>query len=240
MILYDGGRYEGEWKDDKCHGNGTFIYPDGSRYEREHKDDNYDGQGTLTLSTGNKYEGEWKDNIKVGAFIITSSDGTRKTGEYIEGKLQGEPQVIEKIEETGTYDGWVYISINPSLQKNYLKIGYTRRTPEVRARELSEDTGTPTEFLVAYKRQVYDCEKVESLVHKALHRYRITVSSRQSAGRDPTGRQVQDLLAPCVYCFSIYGRSIPQKRIAQFVEPAAELHSGKQNTWKCSGWRQQG
>ena len=126
------------------------------------------------MSTGNKYEGEWKDNIKVGAFIITSSDGTRKTGEYIEGKLQGEPQVIEKIEETGTYDGWVYISINPSLQKNYLKIGYTRRTPEVRARELSEDTGTPTEFLVAYKRQVYDCEKVESLVHKALHRYRIT------------------------------------------------------------------
>ena len=56
-------------------------------------------------------------------------------------------------------EGYVYILINASLQKNTLKIGMTRRTPEMRAEEMSEETGLPSEYIVAYERKVLDCEK---------------------------------------------------------------------------------
>ena len=35
----DGGRYDGEWKDNKAHGKGKFWYMDGDIYEGEWKDD---------------------------------------------------------------------------------------------------------------------------------------------------------------------------------------------------------
>ena len=43
-------------------GSGVFQ-PDneGSRYEGEWKDGKYNGQGTYTLIDGNRFEGEWKD-----------------------------------------------------------------------------------------------------------------------------------------------------------------------------------
>ena len=78
------------------------------------------------------------------------------------------------IEKERTYDGWVYILINGFFPKNTLKIGMTRRTPEIRAREMSDETGMPSEFYVAHEREVYDCEEVEKLVHKELKHYRIT------------------------------------------------------------------
>jgi len=33
----DGKKYEGEWKDDKKHGQGTETYPNGSKYVGEFK-----------------------------------------------------------------------------------------------------------------------------------------------------------------------------------------------------------
>ncbi len=33
MTLVDGSKYEGDWKDDKPHGNGIHKFPDGSTYE---------------------------------------------------------------------------------------------------------------------------------------------------------------------------------------------------------------
>ena len=71
-------------------------------------------------------------------------------------------------------EGYIYILINASLQKGFLKIGMTTRNPEFRARQLSEDTGLPSEYLVAYEKKVSNCEVVERLVHKKLREHRIT------------------------------------------------------------------
>ncbi len=57
----DGGKYEGEFKDGKKHGQGALTFPDGRRFEGEFKDGKKHGQGALTLPDGEKYEGEWKD-----------------------------------------------------------------------------------------------------------------------------------------------------------------------------------
>lgn len=70
--------------------------------------------------------------------------------------------------------GYLYIMVNASLHENWLKIGRTQRSPKTRARELSNQTGLPAEFVVAYKKKFSDCEKAEKLVHDKLKEFRIT------------------------------------------------------------------
>ena len=68
--------------------------------------------------------------------------------------------------------GWVYILSNPAMPE-LLKIGFTERDPSSRAKEISQDTGVPSEFIVDY--QVYSsCPyELESVVHELLQRYRL-------------------------------------------------------------------
>ena len=80
-------------------------------------------------------------------------------------------------------EGYVYILINASLQKNTLKIGMTKRTPEIRAEEMSDETGLPSEYIVAHERKVSDCEEAEAQIHDRLKRYRIT-HSRSDRSRE--------------------------------------------------------
>ena len=69
--------------------------------------------------------------------------------------------------------GCVYILRNPAMP-NLIKIGYTNRTAEVRARELYEGAfGVPKPFVVAH---INDCEephRLEAIVHKRLAEYRV-------------------------------------------------------------------
>ena len=45
MYTYaDGGRFEGEWIDDKVHGRGVSVYASGNRYEGEWVDGKINGQ----------------------------------------------------------------------------------------------------------------------------------------------------------------------------------------------------
>ena len=63
----NGGKYVGEFKNNKFYGQGTFtyangpIYSDGDKYVGEWRDNFKNGQGTLTFANGNKYVGEFKD-----------------------------------------------------------------------------------------------------------------------------------------------------------------------------------
>lgn len=68
--------------------------------------------------------------------------------------------------------GNVYIMLNPSTH-GYLKIGYTTRASEERARELSNNTGVVGKFVVAYDVHVANARALEGVVHKKLDRYRI-------------------------------------------------------------------
>lgn len=69
--------------------------------------------------------------------------------------------------------GWVYVLINPTMQKNLLKIGKTTKSPEERAKELSSSSGMPMEYYVAYDVYVSDCNIAEMLIHKKLESYRL-------------------------------------------------------------------
>jgi len=68
--------------------------------------------------------------------------------------------------------GHVYILVNASLHKQ-LKIGMTTRTPDERARELSQATAVPSPFMVAYAEEVPDARAAESMIHERLARFRV-------------------------------------------------------------------
>ena len=99
-----GGKYEGEWKDLKWHGQGEFTFSDGRRYVGEWKDGNYHGHGTFTYSDGSEYKGEWKDGKKNGQGIHTFDDGEKYVGEWSKGKLWN----ISHFDKNGNIIGkWV-------------------------------------------------------------------------------------------------------------------------------------
>lgn len=67
--------------------------------------------------------------------------------------------------------GWIYIIINKSLP-NILKVGYTKRRPEVRALELY-NTGVPTQYKVEFSLEVINPRKVEQMAHEYLKKFNV-------------------------------------------------------------------
>ncbi len=85
-----GGKYEGEWKGGKRHGQGKLTYPDGRKFEGEWKDCEPNGQRTYTFGrgkwNGDKYTGEFKDGKKHGQGTYTTSSGKKYIGEWKDGE----------------------------------------------------------------------------------------------------------------------------------------------------------
>ena len=68
-------------------------------------------------------------------------------------------------------NGFIYILVNASMP-GLLKIGQSVRVPEDRAAELSQPTGVPVPYVVAWFEKVSDCVQAERSLHKQLHEYR--------------------------------------------------------------------
>ena len=77
-----GGKYVGEYEDDKFNGKGIYIWTDGKKYVGEWKDGKRNGKGAITNPYGGSYEGEWKDGKFHGKGILTFADGEVKSGKW--------------------------------------------------------------------------------------------------------------------------------------------------------------
>ena len=77
--------YEGDFRDGKPHGHGTYTYSNGNRYEGDFRDGKPHGHGTYTSADGRRYEGEWRDSKPHGHGIYTTAAGRRYEGEWQEG-----------------------------------------------------------------------------------------------------------------------------------------------------------
>jgi hypothetical protein len=55
--------YEGEYKDDKKNGTGTFVWESGNMYRGCYKDDERHGYGEMFWTDGSSYKGEWLKGI---------------------------------------------------------------------------------------------------------------------------------------------------------------------------------
>ena len=67
----------------------------------------------------------------------------------------------------------IYILLNKAYGPNVVKIGLTKRQPDVRAREISGSTGVPLTFDIAVAYTVGDCKLAEKRIHKRLRTYRL-------------------------------------------------------------------
>jgi len=67
----------------------------------------------------------------------------------------------------------VYVLSNPSLPKEYLKIGYTKLKPEERATQISSATGVPTPYKVEWAYKCFNGELVERMTHNKLKAFRV-------------------------------------------------------------------
>ena len=64
--------------------------------------------------------------------------------------------------------GWVYVISNPG-QPGLIKVGYSMKDPELRAREL-DGTASPYPHVVEYEVLVPEPRQVEKSAHKKLQR----------------------------------------------------------------------
>ena len=65
ILISNGDKYVGEWKDNKMHGIGTYTWGEGDseghKYFGEWKDGKRNGYGTYTMADGTAYKYLWKN-----------------------------------------------------------------------------------------------------------------------------------------------------------------------------------
>ncbi len=70
-------------------------------------------------------------------------------------------------------EGYIYVMRSAAHAKNIFKIGLTRRSSELRAKELTRNSSAPDHFLTVQEWDTKDCAVAEKLIHKALDIYRV-------------------------------------------------------------------
>jgi len=74
--------------------------------------------------------------------------------------------------DRGTGDQWVYVLSNPTTP-NLLKIGYTKTTPDERAKQISAATGVALPYKVEFAFKCFNGEQLEGEVHRFLSEFRV-------------------------------------------------------------------
>jgi len=77
--------------------------------------------------------------------------------------------------DKGEGDQWVYVLSNPT-SPGLLKIGYTKKLPEERAKQISSATGVALPYKVEWAYQCFNGETVEREVHHKLKTQRVNSS----------------------------------------------------------------
>ena len=80
---------------------------------------------------------------------------------------------IDKYKNKGNGDSWIYVLSNASMPGS-IKIGYTKSTPDERAKQLSSSTGVASPFIVEHAFLCFNAESLEGELHKFFDSYRIS------------------------------------------------------------------
>ncbi len=149
-----GNKYEGEYKDNKRSGQGTFTFANGDKYVGEYKDGNRNGLGTYTFSDGNKYVGEYKDSKRNGLGTYTFSDGKKYVGEFTDNDFNGHGILYSSNSTIIKQGMWVTGSLVQSLALD------TQRFPFSSS---NVSASVDASNLVKYERDRLAAELAESL-----------------------------------------------------------------------------
>jgi len=91
-LDYPDGKYVGQTKDGKPHGQGTITWTNGDSYNGEWQNGKRTGYGNLifTLDNGDKYIGELYNNLWHGQGTYIYKTGDKYFGGYNNGKMEGQ------------------------------------------------------------------------------------------------------------------------------------------------------
>ena len=83
MVWENEITYQGKWKDDKIHGEGTYTDPhrDGGVFTGNFVNNAREGEGKMIWNDGDVYEGQWKEDVPHGKGKYTYAGGVR-CGEF--------------------------------------------------------------------------------------------------------------------------------------------------------------
>lgn len=74
--------YDGEWLDDKYHGQGVITWNIKSKYVGSFKNGKFDGHGVRTWDDGARYDGQWKDGLRHVHGVHTYQNGSSYNGDW--------------------------------------------------------------------------------------------------------------------------------------------------------------
>ena len=85
----NGCHYDGNWRANRRHGQGTFKWPGGAIYRCEFKNERRNGPGALTYSDTSSYEGEWRNDMKEGQGTFVWPGGAKYVGQFRDDQMYG-------------------------------------------------------------------------------------------------------------------------------------------------------
>ena len=97
----DGGSYEGEFYNEKAHGNGLYIFSNGDQVDGEFKNGIPNGWATMIKSDGSKYIGEFYQGKFHGEGTYWYPDGIKMEGEFKNGNIDGHVTATKANGEVG-------------------------------------------------------------------------------------------------------------------------------------------
>lgn len=85
--------YEGEWQEDRRHGEGFQSWKDGRTYRGQFRHGKFEGHGRMEWLSSEglaSYEGQYMDDLKHGAGVYRWADGRAYDGDWSCGLRHGE------------------------------------------------------------------------------------------------------------------------------------------------------
>jgi len=64
-----------------------MVYSNGSRYDGEWRDQKKHGEGILTMANGDTFIGKWLENTEHGSGVFVAASGAKERREYKDGQI---------------------------------------------------------------------------------------------------------------------------------------------------------
>ena len=170
-------RYEGEFRDGKTHGKGTYIWASGARYEGDWRDGKKHGKGTYVFANGTRVVGDWRDGKLEKRCVSDTECGALSDSAKSSGTLPSSvaaavqelpkiPTALYDINQLSDYCAYIKLAVNTAS-----KVGGGPAMTKIFSERLVMNVGNISEFemprLVA-KSDVYVKNCIKTAVTKPI------------------------------------------------------------------------
>jgi hypothetical protein len=138
------------------------------KYHTKFVDQEYvDKEGLLSV-----YEDVMARDVRDARFIVLTPDKDNPLKTYVEYYTHRKRSALTSTEGNPEGTEWVYVLVHPQ-EPQLLKIGYTKKDPKDRLKEINSQTGVAGEYRLVYMFRTVNGQRLETAVHNFLADRRI-------------------------------------------------------------------